>query len=167
MVIKPECMPNFLAHDELSPGWSIVLGGVEIRIIELYRASGDVRTADPDRSYAQPAIVAIFAIAHFHSTVHGSAVLWVSQTRNDGGIEYRRDAPIARRGGKLAIPCGRHVVTKLKSERVGSARPVITTPRMIGVCDGGKHNNRQQSCCCYSREFIKTSEFKPSHKTYY
>jgi len=59
LVIEAESVADFLADDHLPPGGSIVRSGIEISVIHLGNALGNVRAGNPDLGDAQPAIVAV------------------------------------------------------------------------------------------------------------
>src|SRR6266536_1612929 len=101
LVVQPEGVPDLLADDQLPPGGGVVLGGVEVGVVELDGALGDVHAAGHrDRRHAQPAGVAVGRVADLHAAggrLAGTGV--AGPTGGDRRVEYGGLAPVAGGGG--------------------------------------------------------------------
>ena len=100
-------------------------------------------TTHPDLGNAQPAIIAIGAIADFHASTSSTTALGGRSACNNRGIQYGGLAPVTGCGGKYGVPLAADIVTKFYSKWIGCTRPVIPIPRMGGA--GGEGEGRQNS----------------------
>lgn len=133
LVIEPEEVADFLTHDQVPPGQRVVRRRVEVRVVHLDRALGDVVAGDPDLGHTEPAVVPVPVIADLRSSGRCSAAPGgESGARDDGGIQDRGSTPVARGRRQVAVPRRGEIVAKFQIERVGRARPVVISPTVGG-----------------------------------
>jgi len=96
LVVEAESVADFLTNDHLSPGWTVVIGGIEISIVHLGHCLSDMETRDPDLGDTKPAVVAVFRITNFDPAAGGATAFGVGPASSNGGIEDIRNAPVGR-----------------------------------------------------------------------
>lgn len=144
LVIKPEGMPDLLADYYLAPGWSVVRTRVEVAVVQLDGACGDVISTDPDLRQPKPAVEAVPTVTDLHRPRSRPPAVASSRTGRcieDGGL-----APVLRSGVEVRCPRRTQIVAQRNGERValsgqGSGRYLVLL----------KRTGRQGNCYSYSR----------------
>src|SRR3989344_7485470 len=95
LVGKAERVADFLAHHHISPRRRVLRAQIEIEIIPFARSLGSVFAARPYLRDAEPAVVAIAAIANFNPAGCCLTGFWLCSASDNCGIEYGRDAPVS------------------------------------------------------------------------
>src|SRR5688500_17655635 len=143
LMVQAEIVCQFLTHYETSPSRRIISWRVEICVVNFGDSLRDVLAAgNPNLSYAQPTVIAVFGITDFDATSCGTAVLWIGSPRDFEKVQYARLIPVADCLIKVRIPCGGYVVARFDGEGVARAGKMIATPRVIGrrdCCQGCKN----------------------------
>lgn len=67
LVIKPESVCEFLAHDEVSPCIRIIFDGFKVSVIQFDRTLCDVKAANPNLRYSEPAGIAVRGSADLYA----------------------------------------------------------------------------------------------------
>ena len=93
LVIEAEGVADFLAHHQVSPWGGIVVGGVEVGVVELNSTLRDVAATNPDLSQAEPAVVPVLFTADLHATASWLTRPGFGPARDDHGVQYSRQAP--------------------------------------------------------------------------
>src|SRR4051812_12637887 len=89
----------------------VIGGGVEVSVIHLGRALGNVRTTgDINGGQAEPPIVAVSAVAYLYSSGDHFTVSTCSAS-NSSEIHHRGTCPIRDRGIERSDPIRRKVIT--------------------------------------------------------
>jgi len=128
LVIEPERVTHLLAHYQLSPRRRVVRCGIEIGVVHLDGTLRDVAAADPDLRDAQPAVIAVRAVADLNTSRGRLAVARSRLTGDDERVEHARRAPVTGRNQEMTIPCRGDVVAQADCKRVRRARPMVSIP---------------------------------------
>src|SRR3989344_8734644 len=132
LVAKPKGVAELLADYKISPGRGIVFCRIKVRIINLHRALDDMVSGGPNRSYAKPAIIAVFITADFNPTA-GRTTVSGRFAGNDIGIQNSRYTPVHSRTRKRRIPNRRNIIPHAQTERTSHPAPMIVAPRMKSI----------------------------------
>ncbi len=110
-MVEAEGVRDFLTHHVQPLVWIVIGGSVKVGVVHLGRALRDVGAAgDVDRRQAEPAIVAVCAVAHLGGPNHHRAAFAGLTGNNRGSEGSVPTVPVARRRKEMRLPIGRRQV---------------------------------------------------------